>query len=394
MNFAGMIEAADGAPGRRPVYAAALAGAMVAIVMLRASQYFSALPPPVTDFDAFYLAARLTLAGRIADAYDMTTFIAHQRAILGTANLFAWTYPPPYNLVVAPLGLTGLPIAFAGFMAATLAAYLWTLWRLAGAHLVTLLVLMLLPVYIVVVCGQNGLLTGALLGLACLGLRHRRAWAGIPLGLMIIKPHLAIGLGLYVLLGRDWRVLGVAAATVLGFAGLATLVCGTGVWPAFLAGVGDTAGLLHSGRYPLFRMVSPFASLYSLGVPTALALAGQAVAALAAVPLIAIAQRRLPQGAAIGIAVIAALLISPYVFDYDLAIVGMGLAVMLPTLVERSGTGARSAIYALLLFASGYGIGHLVLVTAPGAGRSPVGLLIILCLALVWRALATRPQPA
>ena len=41
-------------------------------------------------------------------------------------------------------------------------------------------------------CGQNGFLTGALIGLVCLNVERRQLLAGLALGAMVIKPHLRL----------------------------------------------------------------------------------------------------------------------------------------------------------------------------------------------------------
>lgn len=399
--FAEMIEAADRAPARRPLYLLVLMGTMLAILAISAVQFLgTGAAVPHTDYDVFHIAGRLVWSGEMAEAYDMASLMVHEKAMLGTAHKIAWTYPPPYNLLIAPLGLMSLPMGFMVFMTLSLGAYLWTLSRLAGDRFATLLVLMLVPVYVVIVVGQNGFVTGTLIGLACLGLRDRKAWAGIPLGLMIIKPHLAIGLAVYVVVSRQWRVFFVAAATVLAACGAATLVFGPAIWTAFLGGVQETATLLQSGKYPIYRMLSPYATLGSLGVPAGISFGVQAVSAVLALAAIIWAHLRLPVQQALGVTVVASMLITPYVYDYDIPVLGVGLALLLPDLVARGRPGERGLLYACFLFMAGYGFVRLAMLNiAPLPADAPwpptvAGAAMLLCLAIVVRVFGRAPLAA
>lgn len=345
-----------------------------------------------SDFDAFYMAAQLVQRGDIAGAYDYPTYVRQQVELLSADQRLAWSYPPPYDLLVAPLALVPRGVAFALFFAISALAYVLVLWRLSGPRLVTMLQLLMLPVCMVVLFGQNGLLTGALLGLAVVGLRDRRDWAGVPLGLMIIKPHLALGLGLYVLIDRRWRVLAVAALTAGIAVLLPMLLIGPDIWRAFAAGIHNTASLLQGNFYPFRRMVSLYSALRSAGLPTGAALAGQAMMAVAALVAIVVAQRRLPATEALGSAALLSLAFSPYAYDYDVPVMAVGLAVLLPALRARGSAGERSALYGLFLVMALWGIGHSILYGPAITGRSPAGVLHIALLALAGTMLWRRSE--
>jgi hypothetical protein len=392
--FAEMIEAADRAPSRRALYVAVLLTLMFSIILIRAREFLPANPAIAhSDFDVFHIAGKMVWSGDIAKAYDGPSFVAREKALLGTSAKIAWAYPPPYNLLVAPLGLVSLPLGFLMFMTASLGAYLWTLSRLATARFATMLVLLLIPVYVVVIVGQNGFLTGTLVGLACLGLRDRRAWAGMPLGLMIIKPHLVVGLALYVVISRQWRAFWVAAATVAIVCGLATLAFGADIWPAFLGGVEQSSALLESGRYPTFRMLSSFAALRSNGAPASVGFTVQAITAALSLACIVRAHRQLPGHQALGVAVVASLLITPYVYDYDIPVLGIGIALLLPDLIARGRPAERGWFYAGFVFMAAYGFVRLVMINLsplpPDAPWPPTfaGLVLLISLGLVWQIL-------
>jgi hypothetical protein len=378
-------------PARRSLYVVLLVLVLVSVATVRPARIIlSPADAPTSDFDYFHAGARAALEGQLDRAYDEPWFRAYQQQLYARDLHGPWSYPPPFGLVVAPFGLVDRGWALLLFMQLTLFAYLLTLRRLAGDWLSLLLLLMLVPMMGVILFGQNGLLTGTLAGLSCLGLADRRRWAGIPLGLMIIKPHLALGLGLYVLASRDWRTFWTAGATAAAAALAATLAFSASVWPAFLAAAAFAGEQLPTGYFPLFRMISAYAAARSMGTPHALALAVQLASALAAIALILVAQRQLPRRMAIGIAALATLMISPYAFDYDLMIAGVGMALLLPTLVALGRPAERSALYMLFIASATYG---LVLEfqhpTAPRVSLAAIGMWLVI--ALVWRIVGRHP---
>lgn len=313
----------------------------------------------LVDFDAFYITGQLVAEGRAAEAYDAATMAGIQRGLIGHEGFMPWTYPPQFDLLAALLPLLPRGIAYALFTGATFAAYLWLLARLAGPALAEVLLALVPPVYVSIAIGQNSFLTGALMaGFALLTLRGRRA-AGWPLGLLVIKPHLGLGLGLHALLSARWAVLGIALAIALASGALASWALGPGIWPAFRAGL-DTAGrALAIDFYPFFRMTSVYALLHTLGVPPQMALWGQIAVALAACAAVAGAVlRRLPQRQALAVACFASALISPYLYDYDMTIVGVGFALIATDLLARSRLLERLLLLALAWVAGGWGMMH------------------------------------
>lgn len=307
-----------------------------------------------THFDIFHLVGQLVWLERLNEAYTFSSLLNIQSELWGELSFMPWTYPPPFNLVLAPFGLLPLAPAYLLFVGLGLLVFLLTAWRLDHEHMVTALLLALPALAMTVICGQNGLITGALIGLACIGLLDGKRWAGVPLGLMIIKPHLAITLGVYCLISRRWGVLGVAALTAALACALATVVLGPAVWTAFVGAVAESGGFLSAGLYPLYRMVSVYSTLFTLGLPAPLAMAGQIGAALLALGLTGRAAQRLPVRQALGIAGTSALLISPYGYDYDLTILAVGLLLLLPDLMAKASASERSWVYAGVFFASAY----------------------------------------
>lgn len=315
------------------------------------------LEKSLTDFDAFHIAGTLAGQGRVADAYDAAAMMQAQKEISRTSSFMPWTYPPPFTLLVE--GLARLPIgwSFALFAIATFGFYATVLRRIAGEWLMPVLIVLLPIVMLNLRTGQNGFLVAGLIGAFLIAWRDGRAIAGLPLGLLIIKPHLAVGVGLMALFGRRWDVVAIAAGVVAAAAGLATLAFGFAVWAQFLGAVREAGGFLAQGYYPMYRMSSVYATLLTLGLPSGAALAGHAAVAIGAVGGLAwVALDRIAYHHRAALICVLSLFVSPYNYDYDLAILGIALAFVLPELAARASGTALAGLVALAWATGGYGI--------------------------------------
>jgi hypothetical protein len=175
-----------------------------------------------------------------------------------------------------------------------------------------------------------------------------RASAGVPLALLAVKPHLALGLGVAALAGRQWRAIGVALLVTLALAAVCTLAFGAGIWAAFLEATASAGDRLAEGRFKLYRMASVYVLAVTLGAPETLALALHALGALVAMAATAWAAWRWgPDRRTLGIAAVATLAVSPYVYEYDLTLLFLGLALLWGELVERARAWERATIIVL-----------------------------------------------
>lgn len=311
----------------------------------------------LTDFDAFHIAGTMAAKGQAADTYQSTTMLAAQKAINGKSNFMPWTYPPPYTLAMAGLAQLPVGVAYALFITASFLFYLYVLRRIAGDYLPGVLIAIIPALIVLLRTGQNGFLTGGLIGTFLLGFQNGRKSAGVPLGLMVIKPHLAAGIALLALLGRRWAVIAIAAAIVIAAMALSTVAFGTGIWPAFMGGVAEASGFLAKRFYPLFRMSSVYACVRSLGGSAGLAMAAHGVIAVGGIGFLLRAWRRgyEPRRLA-AVACLASLLVSPYNYDYDLTIFGLAIAFVLRDVVAVARTYELVGLCLLSWVVTGYGL--------------------------------------
>ena len=311
-----------------------------------------------------------------------------------------WTYAPPVGLVVALRASLNILLGNSFSISATLAAYLYALRRLSGEHAGAVFTVLFPSILLTILTGQNGFLTAALIGMSCALLLANSPWAGATLGLMAIKPHLAVTLGVHAVVTGNWRVVAIAAATVIATSLAATLAFGPNVWLAFLGSVREAQTYLGMAAYPMHRMVSVYATLCSLGLSADVSFAIQMAVSLAAVAaVVVISLKRLPQRETLGLAVFLGLFVSPYACDYDLPVLGVALALLLPAIVRRATALDEALIMALAWSASFWGFGMQrahqyfgVELTSANNGPSLGGLFLLMLLALVCNILSREPS--
>jgi hypothetical protein len=344
--------------------------------------------PLGTDFSNVWTAGRMALDGRAALAWDWHAHHAAQQAAHGRADVpfYGWHYPPPFLLVAALLATLPYLPALALWQIAGIGAASVVARQILPRRETVLLVLGLPAGFVCLGHGQNGFLTASLLGGGLL-LLDRRPWlAGALLGCLVYKPQFAPVLPLLLLAGGHWRALGGAtlAATVLIAA--TTLLWGVEVWIAFLQSLPLTRTIVIEGANTgAEKIVTAFAAVRLNGGSVALAYRAQAVAIVLSIAAVVLTRSAPPRvrGAAVAA---AALLATPYAFDYDLVVLGLAIALLA---AEGREAGWRPWERTLLAFAW----------IAPLLGRAvgtltgvPLGLLAIL--ATLALAVGRAPRPA
>jgi len=287
--------------------------------------------PLGTDFTSFWAASKLALAGAPAAAYDVSAHHAQQTALFGRDTGYAaFFYPPIFLLICLPLALLPYLVSLAAWLVATGALY----WRMARAWLGESLGAMPILAFPAVLTnighGQNGFLSAALFGGGALWLGRRPILAGLCLGALAYKPHLGIMIPIALAIAGRWKTFAAAGAAVVALAAASYGLFGLETWRGFLADSAVARSALEQGLVGDAKMQSAFAAARLWGGGVGLAYGVQAaVAALAAGALLWL-RRRAPNSGAEGPAmIVAALLASPFLLDYDLIILAAPLAWML-----------------------------------------------------------------
>ena len=356
---------------------------VLASLVLVGVSFWRAMPPGTTDFLAFWGAGQLTAAGDPAAAYDLA---AQQRvqSATGSSGWFAFVNPPPFLFVVAPLGVLPLPIAWAAWVALT-----WGLWCWVGIRAFPRLwplVLAYPGALIAAGHAQTGLLTGALLVLAAHELSRRPRIAGVAIGALVIKPHLAVLAPFWLAAGGRWRAFAAAGLTAAGLLAAAWLTLGTATMLAYTESWAASRQLVER-LDPAFmlRMSTAFAQLRLL-MGDGIALVGAGLSAALALAVALTGWRRFSgDTSAVAAAVLAATaLASPYLFNYDLPFLVYPTLWLVLQGLERGFRPYEKLALVLLYFAP----------YATRAAAFPIGvnlmpLAALALLALIWTRAST-----
>lgn len=284
--------------------------------------------PVGTDFSNFWSASKLALSGAPASVYDMAAQYAVQKQQFGAqTGFYPFFYPPIYLLFVYPLAILPYLTALAIWLLVTGYAYQAVVRRLGAGAIGLLPVLAFPAVFVTVGHGQNALLTTAILGAAALDLDRRPIRAGVLLGCLVFKPHLAVVAPLALLAAGRWRALAAAAATAAALGALSLAAFGIDAWKAFVASAPAAKAVLDDKMMSAEKLQSVFGAIRVLGGGADLAYAAQVAAALGVLAtLLWLARRSLPGEALGALVATAAALTSPYFLDYDLALLAIPLA--------------------------------------------------------------------
>jgi alpha-1,2-mannosyltransferase len=358
--------------------------------------------PVGTDFSSFYAAGSLVLEGRAADVYNMAAHFAREQQVFGAATpYYGWLYPPLFLFVATPLALLPYPLALIAWQGATFALYLAVIAAIlrqprrqggAIARLWLPVAAAFPAVFINLGHGQNGFLTAGLLGAALLALPQWPVLSGVLFGLLAYKPQFGLLIPFALLAGAQWRTMIAAGLTVIALAGATTLAFGSEIWWVFAAST-ETARklLLEQGDVGFEKLQSVFAAIRLWGGGISLAYAVQGAASLIAVGGVAWMWRSCgDRNLKAALLMVATLLGSPHVLDYDLTIVGPAMAFMAASIDARGG----ALDYEISLMAVAW-IAPLLARGIADASGLPIGLITIVALygVVMRRATETRTGP-
>lgn len=270
-------------------------------------------------------------------------------------------YPLPLALLMSPLGLLPIDRAYIlwDFTAQVLIALciLWlaTHWEGLNRRLYALFLLVAIilngNVYLGLMTGTVAALLLAFLTLALYFFEAKRPfWGGFALAMMALKPPLltvVVLLGLWLLMRRDWRAIagGLAGGLSLLVIGLAQDVH----WVSKFLGAGGNLLSMRVGNQPTILSY------------TRLACAGDMTCALGSYALIALAltalfawilwknHTKLTPLMAFSLAIPLGVLLPPYIWSYDYALLVIPICYIAFELVRRRASYIHATLFLLLL---------------------------------------------
>lgn len=300
----------------------------VAGVLLARNNLDSLGKPIGTDFSSFWTASQLALGGHPADAYNMAQHHLAQNRLFGRdVGYYAFFYPPMFLLLCLPLAALPYLASLGAWLFATGTAYACVIRRYLGEHGGWIAVLAFPAVLINVGHGQNGFLSAALFGGGILLLDRRPILAGALLGCLIYKPHLGLVIPVALIAAGRWRTILGAALSVAVLILLSVVAFGLATWRAFLGVSPAAQAALNQDLVGNAKMQSVFAAVRLLHGSLGLAYGAQGAVALWVCAALILAHRKAVRSSAEGPAMVAAaLLISPFLLDYDLILLAIPLA--------------------------------------------------------------------
>ena len=284
-----------------------------------------------SDFAGFWVTASLAAEGRFAAIYDPALLQRLLESIIGGPWYQNWPYPPIYLLLVLPLGLLPYWWAFLIWEGAGLAIYWLALGRLVGRD-GFLLALAFPGVWIGILNGHAEFMLAGLLGAALLRLDDRPCTAGALIGFCAIKPHLFLLVPVALIAGAQWRAILAACITIVAIAALSVATLGPEPWRAFLGEVAGMGGGIGAAEGPFYliaaKQQSAFAFGASIGGLKAALILQTVVMLVAAVTVTLVWHRSHALDIRAMVLCCATLLATPYVFDYDLALLAVPIALV------------------------------------------------------------------
>jgi len=302
------------------------------------------------DFVNVYTAGHLVAGGPLPVIYDVDAYRLYQQALFHGAVLgHNYSYAPVSFFYVGLFAPFPYLVSLALWLVLTGAAFVAAARPyLRDAGLPAWLALLLPAALMNIWAGHYGFLFGALWLAAWHLLERRPRTAGLLVGLMIVKPHLALLMPLVLARRGAWTAFLFAALTAGGLVLASGLIFGWSYWASYLgttlfaqaAMIGDT------DQFFLRMMPTVAPSLLLAGLQPWAAWALQGAAALAATACLWRFLPKEPERAGLATAC-ATLLVLPYAFVYDMTMVSLAAALAL----ARPGAELRPLWRAVLVLA-------------------------------------------
>jgi hypothetical protein len=284
------------------------------------------------DFANIFTGGRLVWEHRVSTLYDLLAYQSYQRALFdGVVSGHNYSYSPVSFLYVWLFGLVPYVASYLLWNVLTGTAFVYAARPyLRDAGLPVWLALLLPASLVNVWAGHYGFIVGALWLGAWHLLDSRPRLAGLLIGLMIVKPHLAILMPLVLIRRRAWEAFAVAALTVAGAVMLSVLLFGVEPWIDYLTKtVVLQSSLVDDVEQFFVKMMPTIApSLFMTGLPAQIVWPIQIAAGLGIVAALWWRFPQEPRQAGLAVAC-GTFLVLPYAFTYDMTVISIASLILL-----------------------------------------------------------------
>ncbi|HKU54955.1 MAG TPA: glycosyltransferase family 87 protein [Rhizomicrobium sp.] len=316
------------------------------------------------DFLNFWMYGHAAFSAEPGRWYDLAAYHKALASLLGPGYPGQnWSYPPSIMLLAAPFGLMGYLPALLSWTLAGLALFVFVLRGRASSRL-ALAALVSPASAFCLISGQSSLITAALLITVFTCLDRRPLLAGLLIGLLSLKPQLALLLPVALAASGRWRAFVAAAAMVLAIAALSLVLFGPESWIRFVTlGLPAQNLVLHDAQgiaVPFYPTI--FMNLHGAGLGYKAAMTMQVLFALAAAIAVAWAFRRrrdADPGLLFALFTACTVMALPYLLIYDtLPLTVAALLLLEKGLLDSRGRLLARLIYWLPLLQIGFGRWH------------------------------------
>lgn len=296
---------------------------------------------PAQDFMVFYTAARAYIEGHLSLIFDGDALTAQLNARFGAwfsrpLDFHPWMYPPPFLLLMIPIGFLPFAAAYAFFLAVTFLSLVCAIRcyaPLGYQRWLCAVALALSPATaFTIAVGQNSFLTSALL-VGGFGILGRSPWlAGALLGLMAFKPQLWILVPVALVAAREWKALAGAIATMSIGALASVAVLGITAWREWLTLMVMPSPIYrHWLEFGRLNGQSVYADAVLLGAPASVASGVQLLATLSCAALIWWCFRvsRMARDLQLAVLLTATILAAPHVSNYDAVMLAVAVSLFM-----------------------------------------------------------------
>lgn len=370
----------------------------ISIFSLLALQFTSG--EPLFDFTAFWIAGKLTIED--GDPYIQADWIPlYAPYDLGLADNLTFLYPKPILPLFIPFGMLGLHTASVLWLILTQIAIFASVWILiklwSKRTLLTVIIffasILLLRSYLVtLVLGQlGGVFLLMLAFTATLWHKESWFWGGLVFSLLMLKPQLGlpiIGLvSIWFLINRYWSYFyGLASG------GIFMLVTGWLIDPRWIQKfiqIGANKVAATFGYHPTLWGLSGYICSHERGCT--LLIGSVTSAAILGGLVWLLVQRKYPLTAnqVMSFAILAALLIAPYLWVYDQILILIPLSATIDLLQKK----VRSAVFPILVPVAVSLLSLAMLQVAESLNHDVFSILVpMICLGLLSFAYFQKPK--
>lgn len=338
------------------------------------------------DFINVWTSGHLLIEGKLDILYDVGAYHQYAQQLFGAIGQHNFSYPPLVLPLMAPFAMLPYPLALAVWTILTGALFVVAVrpWWARELGAPVWLAILTPAALVNIWAGHYGFLIGALFLFAWHALAEgRQVRAGVLIGLMVIKPHLAVLFPLVLAMRREWTAFFVAGATVISLIAVSAAIFGIPLWAEYLTvTTGVQASMIDAGESFFRYMTTSLATgLLQMDFPYALAIAVQTLLAVFAAVIVGIVAKRESAHDIMPLMATGTFLVLPYAFNYDLTVVAV-CAFLLVVTRQLDGWEQRLAIGGFAAAQFGMVLSSLGL---PGIPLLLIGLFVVQCRVLYQR---------